>query len=282
MKKIYLFFILLSLTFLSAQTKTNHVFNGYRNVLMPNIANSDESNMIAIKNSDLQFTAEYIKSIGLNTINDIGELGNDSDICETLELKINAEMGFWINIGFEFINCKGKKVYASNAKLADFGEGGGTLRGLQRATKKILGPINKGYNFDETVSPMSDKKLILNVENINTDEDELKSLFETVKLDPIEGIYKSYKSNSNFKIGIMKTGDKYKAIILESDIPNWKKGDVKIIFETTAAEGAYTIKNYSNDKTAIQEGFANLEGALIAIDISNNEPFYFLKIYPKK
>jgi hypothetical protein len=65
----------------------------------------------------------------------------------------------------------------------------------------------------------------------------------------------------------------YKAIIIESELPQWEKGDVKAIFETTAAEGVFSTKYFMAGKTSI-ETFSNLEGGLINIEIKKN---FFLK-----
>lgn len=122
------------------------------------------------------------------------------------------------------------------------------------------------------------------VENINMDENKLKSYFDTAKLDPIEGIYKTYKSETNYKVGIIKVGDKYKAVIIESDFPQWKKGDVKADLESTAVEDVYSIKYFLGDKTSL-ETFANLVGGLMTVELKNstgeNDNLKFLKLYPK-
>lgn len=122
------------------------------------------------------------------------------------------------------------------------------------------------------------------VENISMGENELKSYFDSAVLEPIEGIYKTYKSDSSYKLGIIKVADKLKAIVIESDLPQWKKGDVKMIFESTALNDVFSIKYYMADKTSI-ETFANLTGGLITVELKNqtgeNEDIKLLKLYPK-
>ena len=101
----------------------------------------------------------------------------------------------------------------------------------------------------------------------------------------IEGIYKSYKSDEYYKLGIRKVDDSYKAIVLESNKPIWKIGEIKAEFESTAVEGVFSIKFYNQNKILI-ETFANLEGALITVEYKNPEGedtnMKFLKLYPKK
>ena len=123
------------------------------------------------------------------------------------------------------------------------------------------------------------------VENINMDENKLKSYLDSNKLDPIEGIYKTYKSDFNYKLGIIRVADNFKAIIIESDLPQWEKGEVKMIFESTALEDVFSVKYYMADKTSI-ETFANLEGGLIKVEFKNqtgeSQDINLLKLYPKK
>lgn len=137
------------------------------------------------------------------------------------------------------------------------------------------------YAYDEKLTPSITYP---EVETINKDENELKAYFDSTKTDPIEGIYKTYKSDANYKIGIINVVDFYKAIIIESDIPQWRKGEVLAVFESTAAEGVFSTKFYSANKTPI-ETFSNLEGGLINIEIKNskgeNVDMKLLKLYPK-
>jgi hypothetical protein len=155
----------------------------------------------------------------------------------------------------------------------------GNYKGALSKTLSRLKP--NVYFFNPQLTPV---RKFAEVENINKDENQLKAYYDSIKTDPIEGIYKSYKSNITYKVGIIKTGDLYKAIIIESDLPQWKKGDVKAIFESTAAEGAYSTKYFLSDKTPI-ETFSNLEGGLINIEIKgsngDNNDLKLLKLYPK-
>lgn len=121
--------------------------------------------------------------------------------------------------------------------------------------------------------------------NINKNETELKAYFDSTKLDPIEGIYKSYKSDSYYKLGVIKVDDIYKAIIIESSYQNWKKGEVKAVFESTSVVGVFSAKYYLGDRTLV-ETFANLEGGLITVELKNvngeDDNMLLLKLYPIK
>lgn len=172
-----------------------------------------------------------------------------------------------------FVDCRGKI-----ALIIELRHQGKYKGALSKTLSKLK---SKAYFFNPQLTP---KKEFAEVENINRDETNLKAYFDTTKIDPIEGIYKSYKSNPTYKVGIIRIGDLYKAIIIESELPQWKKGDVKAIFESTAAEGAFSTRYFLADKTAI-ETFANMEGGLISIEIKNSNgesnDLKLLKLYPK-
>ena len=179
---------------------------------------------------------------------------------------------FFIN-KLNFVDCTGKI-----ALIIELRHQGNYKGALSKTLSKLK---SKEYFFSPQLTP---KIEFAEVENINKNENELKIYFDSTKLYPIEGIYKSYKSETNYKLGLIKVGDLYKAIIIESDYPQWKKGDVKAIFESTAAEGVFSTKWYLSNKTSI-ETFANLEGGLINIEMKNSngesDDLKLLKLYPK-
>jgi hypothetical protein len=229
-----------------------------------------------------QSVVSYFKGRGFQVIS--GGDGTWSKSLQPNDLKFNKCLGLFVSIShkasppydvlLKFYNCKQELIEAVNGKAS---------ANFDNALKRIFNQLDENpyYSFDESLTP---KITYPEVENINKEENELKAYYESTKLEPIEGIYKTYKSDSNYKIGIFKVGELYKAIIIESDYPHWKKGDVKAIFESTVAEGVYSIKYYLVDKTSI-ETFANLEGGLINIELKNNngenEDVRLLKLFPK-
>ena len=210
--------------------------------------------------------------------------GNDPELFPN-ELKFNPCLGLLVNLNHpssppyevtvNFINCKNESVKEIIGKAS---------ASFENALNRIFNQLDKieTYSYNSELSPKFD---FPTVENINKTEDELKLYFDTTKLDPLEGIYKSYKSKSSYKIAIFKVNDIYKAIIIESDFTHWKKGDVKSIFETTTVEGVYSVKFFLANKTSI-ETFATIEGGLFTVEFKNSdgsdENLTFLKLYPKK
>jgi S1-C subfamily serine protease len=155
---------------------------------------------------------------------------------------------------------------------------------FQKCTKRALENFQAiNYSFDQTKTP---EIKFPEVEMTKENEESIKSYLTLNKLDPIEGIYKSYQNNdlSYYKIGIIKSNDKYKAIILESEIKHWKLGQVKAYFEHSSMNGFYSTKWYMGNKTSV-ETFANMDNdALLTIELKNQNgeksQSKFIKMFP--
>lgn len=152
------------------------------------------------------------------------------------------------------------------------------------ALKKCLIEIDKmNYTFDSRMTP---EIILPDVESTLQTEETIKTYLLSNKLDPLEGIYKSYQSENigYYKIGIIKQDELYKAIIIESDLNEWKPGEVKAVFEQSSMKSFYSVKWYQSNKTPT-ETFGMLEnGALLSIefDSSNGEKRQskFIKMFP--
>ena len=269
-KTIITLSILLFSTFGFAQD-----FNGYKYIVV-NIPDygANGKDIYGIGTS----VANYFKKKDYQVI-----YGNEEKLFPN-ELKFNKCLGLFISINqpasppyevtLNFINCKNQSIKLITGKASVNSE---------NALNRIFNQLDKmeQYIYNISLAPKIDYP---EVENINKTEAELKAYFDSTKTDAIEGIYKAYKSESNYKLGIFKVGELYKAIIIESDFSHWKKGDIKAIFESTAVEGVFSTKYYMGDKTSI-ETFANVEGGLINIELYNqkgeNNDMKLLKLYPK-
>ncbi len=126
------------------------------------------------------------------------------------------------------------------------------------------------------------------VEKTSETEESIKAYLTSNKLDPIEGIYKSFQSNnlSYYKFGIIKKGDKFKAIIIESELKHWKTGEVKAEFEESSMNNLYSVKWSKGNKTS-SETFGLLEyGGILTIDFKDpktgeKQPEKFIKMFPQ-
>ena len=196
-------------------------------------------------------------------------------------LIIKDAFGSGAKANLKISNCDNITLYDKTNTASGFGAS--YDKNADVASERAFDNFKK---FDYTYDVSLTKKITYpSVENINMDESKLKSYLDSNKLDPIEGIYKTYKSDFNYKLGIIRVADNFKAIIIESDLPQWEKGEVKIIFESTALEDVFSVKYYMADKTSI-ETFANLEGGLIKVEFKNqtgeSQDITLLKLYPKK
>jgi S1-C subfamily serine protease len=162
-------------------------------------------------------------------------------------------------------------------------------QGWRKATKSATSDFNYYiYSFDEsrTIDKQFEKNLPI-LELTGLTEDSIKAYLTERKIDPIEGIYKSYQSDGMpyYKIGIVKIGAIYKAVIIESELKYWKQGELKATFEQSSMKGLYSVKWYMGNKTSY-ETFASMDNlALLTIELKDPETGEkrqdkFIKMFP--
>ena len=160
---------------------------------------------------------------------------------------------------------------------------GFTLQGdLNNATRNALSEFEKmPYKYN----PEKIKIKLSKVEKTNWNEQSIKQYLDTCTyLSNIEGIYKSVTSKTTgyYKIGIVKDGEVYKAIIIETDFQEWEPGEVKAVFER-ANMSLYSTRFYLRNKSII-ETFATYESkGILSIDLSQtraSSSISYIKTYP--
>ncbi len=156
---------------------------------------------------------------------------------------------------------------------------------FNKATKRAFTPIESmSYNFNPTLTPKLDFPI---VEKTSETEESIKAYLSLNKIEPIEGIYKSYQSDqlSYYKFGIIKQGDNFKAIIIDSDLKHWKTGEVKAVFEQSSMKNLYSVKWLMGNKEPF-ETFGLLENeGLLSIEFKDpktgeKRQDNFIKMYP--
>jgi S1-C subfamily serine protease len=184
-------------------------------------------------------------------------------------------------VSLKMTNCKNEVVYRTENTSANWAND--YSDNYKRALKKCLNPIERiDYSYDSTVTP---EFIYPNVEKTNDNEETIKNYLSSNKLDNIEGIYQSFQSDSKltYRFGIIKKDNVYKAIIIESDLIQWKAGEVKAVFEKSSVKDIYSTNWFNGNKQPYQT-FANMENdALLAIEFNyNKEKTYgkFIKMYP--
>lgn len=187
----------------------------------------------------------------------------------------------------KFTNCANQVVYSSQgatgALVTSF------QQGWRKATKSATSDFNYyRFSFDEskTIAKQIEKNLPT-LELTGLTEDSIKLYLSSRKIDPIEGIYKSYQSDGMpyYKIGIIKIGSIYKAVIIESVWTYWKQGELKATFEQSSMKGLYSAKWYMGNKTPY-ETFASMDNAaLLTIELKDQttgekRQDKFIKMFP--
>jgi S1-C subfamily serine protease len=156
---------------------------------------------------------------------------------------------------------------------------------FNKATKRAFSVIeNMTYNFNSSRTPQIDFPI---VEKTAETEESIRTYLLSSKIDPIEGIYKSYQSDqlSYYKFGIIKQGDKFKAIIIDSDLKHWNTGEVKAVFEQSSMKDLYSVKWNKGNKEPF-ETFGLLENdGLLSIEFKDPETGgkrqdKFIKMFP--
>lgn len=189
-------------------------------------------------------------------------------------------------VRISFYDCNNNLVFQT-----DYKAGAAIYSNLsnyfRKAVNKTLKPVAKfKYKFNSNLTPQLD---LPEVEKTLETEETLMSYYDSNRIDDIEGIYKSYKSEhlGHYKIGIKKFGYKYKAIILESEASHWKVGEVKAIIEPSSVDEIISIKWFMGNKTEY-ETFGTLEAkGLLSVEFTDNETKLkrqdkFIKMYPSR
>tara|TARA_B110000003_G_scaffold235876_1_gene240293 strand:- start:341 stop:1708 length:1368 start_codon:yes stop_codon:yes gene_type:complete len=122
---------------------------------------------------------------------------------------------------------------------------------------------------------------IKHLELTNETDSSLTAYYDSNILHDIEGIYKSTsKGGNSYTIGIKKYGRLFKAVIINSNYPHWKTGEVKAIFNLTATSGVFSCTYYTADKKEV-ELFVIVENiGLLNIEIDKYNTANFVKMYP--
>lgn len=187
------------------------------------------------------------------------------------------------NAGYVIKNCKDEIVYEQTGFSTRFGAF--YPQNVPFAMKKAFKSMQElNYKFNEKLVPEIE---FPNVESTSETEQSLRTYFNENRIEPIEGIYKSYQSDrlGYYKIGIKKRDDKFIAILIESDFKHWKQGEIKAYFETTSIRNIFSTKWLMGNKVST-ETFSEIESkGILSIELENpqteeKEFSKFIKLYP--
>ena len=215
----------------------------------------------------------------------IEELKRDPCLMLTCEINHTNVVSGTNKVTITLKNCKQEVVHTKTGSAM----GWSLQDDYNKATKRAFEDINAMkyvFNPEKTISKEFIKALPT-LEMTGLTEESIKKYLSENKLDPVEGIYKSYQNEgmSYYKIGIIKNGDKFKAVIIESELAHWKTGEVKAILEPSSMKGFYSVKWYMGDKKPF-ETFGSMDNAallsieLIDIQSGKKQQDKFIKMFP--
>jgi hypothetical protein len=301
------FFIALALSvfpFLSFSQGTN-TLNGYKYVYIPQLyynTTSVEATKTVTdgygniryqkteetpsKIEDEYHVVEHLRQLFLNkgfaVLINTSELKDDPCLMLTCTVKHDwSTIGLkrTSNIALTISNCNNEIIFNTN-KSAVWALLGNAQDASIAATDLAFQDIaDMTYKFDASLKTKNIQ--IPEVEKTTETEQTIKTYLSsnTVPHDSIEGIYISYQASTYYKFGVIKSGDVFKAIIIESDAINWKQGEVKALFEQSPVKGLYAVKWYMADKS-IQQTFAHFKDKVfISVDIKTGQQ-EFIKMFP--
>lgn len=164
----------------------------------------------------------------------------------TLELTYSFEIRYGgTPFNFKLKNMIGEQVFEAEG----VGNTMSAKADANRACNRALGKMEKmPYKFDPSKTP---KLPTPDTEKSSWTESQIREYLSTSKLEDVEGIYKNI-GGPYFKIAILADREKYHAIVMETDQPNWFVGSVKAIFEKLRSNyynTSYFEDNYSKSET---------------------------------
>ena len=283
--KFILFLLMLLLIGKIYGQKDINDLNGYKIVFLPYQFSSIVS---SVENK--------FKDIGFKVFRDEVLLKSDDDFKNDPNLALICQINHTYSyphttIGIKLINANNEVLFekTENSRGKSF-----VSFNIENDQKWVIDKIfsefdNFNYRFNTELS-LSNQLLkdLPDVEITDETEESLKEYYSNNRLNPIEGIYKSYKADNlpYYKIGIRERDNKYVAIIIEAEQKNiWKAGEVKAYFEPSSMKGFYSVKWYMGNKTSY-ETFAMMENeAILSIEFKNPQTGEkrtdkFIKMYP--
>lgn len=216
---------------------------------------------------------QELKSYGVNALTSRGQMPADFINCQALYCQLTYTPSETISqiVQLKFTDCDGNVIFESQSGCAVCGVT--VAAELKKASIKAVRKLNlRSYKYDPEILEYK----FPDVEMTNETGISLTDYYDSNNLDDIEGIYKSQSVNGNsYRIGIKKFEKLFKAIIIESDYPHWKIGEVKAVFEPTATPGAYSCEYYLANKTKVEYFVIMENSAILTINDAD-----FIKMYP--
>lgn len=273
MKKILSVVLLLFVTFSFNAQK----LNGYKYALVEEYKYQNGVDIYGLSSK----TKDFLQKKGFYILSyDINQWPLEARNNNCLIVSVNVKNEGRAKVFLEIQNCKNEMVYTDVAHATNWANN--YYDNFNRSLKNIFERFPK-YVFDPTKSIEIEYPTN---EIINETEESIKEYLVNNVLDPIEGIYKSYDGDNFYKFGIIKHKNTFKAIIIESNLKHWKKGEVKAIFEKTASKQLYSTDFFMFDKSKFST-FSLIENDIfLNVEFKNADQTKtigkFIKMFPQK
>ncbi len=257
------------------------VLNGYKYIYVPTLTYNNGSLDIWGISSSL---SNYFSNKGFGILNEKVTSNSETnyDPCIIIWCEINHSNVTRIGhnkVTITLKNCKQELVYSNTSS----GIGSTMQDDFNKALKKLYKELDDlKYQFNAQLTP---ELIFPKVETTTETESSVKSYFDKNKLNPIEGIYKSYQSQfmGYYKIAIKKRDNQYIAIVLESEKKSWNPGEIKAYFEPSSMNGFYAVKWYMGDKLPFETFGVMDNESFLTLEFKDEQGKFqdkFIKMYP--
>jgi S1-C subfamily serine protease len=283
MKKMIL---LLLVVFLINTASFTQTLDGYKYVYVPNLTYTNGG--IDIWNISGMLRTWFSEK-GFIVLTESSSPNDEikQDGCLVLNCEINHTnvMSGTNTVTIRLKNCQQQVVYNKTGSAMGWSLQDDYNKATRRAYEDIKS-MSYSFNPDKTISKNFLSSLPT-LELTGYTEESIKKYFSENSLDPVEGIYKSYQSGAlaYYKLGIIKAGDKFKVVVLDTELSHWKKGELKAVLEPSSMKGFYSVKWYMGDKTPY-ETFGSMDNpALLSIELKDpntgeKKQDKFIKLFP--
>jgi hypothetical protein len=229
---ILLFFLVTEIS------EAQNPFNGFTSIFIPNQPFfdkvKDDSTEIA------NYTITCFRATGYTLYSNFKELPQEilDNKCELLssyvnydhktETDPNGNTHNYFIVRFRILDCHDSLLTTVESAAEYFNSWGYTYK---KAIRELSNKLTRRYKYDPSKKTPGVVPFFQTLEMTNETEETLSAYFNENKLDPIEGMYETgvqTKTVTYYKFGIKKFGKEYyKLIIIKSEFPGWKQGEVK-------------------------------------------------------
>ena len=199
--------------------------------------------------------------------------------------------GSYANVRIDMYDITQQIIYSGSGRYQGLSVAGDLGGATDQALKGFL---NRYHGFDPSMKPSAIADLEAKAEEfsdwetINKGKGDLQAYYDANldTLNPLEGIWTD--DENHYQIGIFRQEGNVKrdfvAIVLRTDHPFWKPGQIKIEFDGTAYNSIYNASYYMGDHT--KQGTTAIidEAGLLQIEVKEPDgsamKMTFIKNYP--